>query len=251
LAYHCEKEHKGISFACSCKFCPAQFKTSSDWGLHFIQQHGFICPVCQKDLGNIAGLNQHCASEHEMTVRLPLECYSCKKVLVNLNDWSDHYSSHWGVDKTRKDSTGAKIDLKGKIESEKNDKANQLLNEENLQLRQLIFSLCKNSVSLMQKVNLNDPSLKDFAFHCNTINIPRAPLNDLKNLSSEQEQLTLSLLTHEDLMCVICYDKKRQFACFPCGHFVYCDSCKPKDGNIPICPYCRAKVQRFDNVFIV
>jgi hypothetical protein len=254
LALHCEREHKGIVFACSCKYCTAQFKTSSDWGLHFIQQHGFICPQCQKDLQNITGLNKHCEMDHEGMVRIPLECYLCKKVLGNLNEWSDHYSSHWGVDRSKQKNNVIenKTELKLRIESEKNDRTYNLLNEENNQLRQIISNLCKNSVTLMQKINTIEPTIKDFSYHCNSVNIPRAPVQDLKHLSSEQEKISASLLSYEDGLsqCVICLDSKRQIACFPCGHFIYCVSCKPKDNN-PQCAVCRAKITRFDSVFLV
>jgi len=104
----------------------------------------------------------------------------------------------------------------------------------------------------MQKINLQDKSIKEFSTHYNALNLNRATVTELKTLSSEQQSISQSLRTNEETItqCVICFENKRKWACFPCGHFVYCDVCKPKESNPP-CAVCRTKVIRFDNVYLV
>jgi hypothetical protein len=193
-------------------------------------------------------------------------------MLGNLSDWSEHYSSHWGVDTKAKEKQqqqqqlqqkmsqsnivdNSKNDLNSRIEAEKSDRKYQLITDENLQLRQVIHSLTKNSVSLMQKINSNDRAIKSFSDHMNCINMNRAGLMELKQLSSEQEKLSLSLRSFEDTLtlCVICFEKKRNWACHPCGHFIYCADCKPQLNAAapPPCAVCRTKVTRYDNVYLV
>ena len=52
---------------------------------------------------------------------------------------------------------------------------------------------------------------------------------------------------NDSLMCIVCYENKKNTNLKPCNHVSVCDACAIK---INKCPVCRVKIESFDRVFI-
>ena len=59
-----------------------------------------------------------------------------------------------------------------------------------------------------------------------------------------------------ELLCVVCEDAPRQAVTLPCGHVCACLACMralaeraEAAGQRPLCPYCRAEVAQWMQVF--
>jgi len=192
--------------------------------------------------------------EHEKgEFKAILECYFCRRVYSSLTEWFQHYSSHMVHHSERGQSNGKEV-VKIEVERAKAEtEVIRSLQDENNLLRQIVMQLGNNSILLMDKINNQDKTLKQWTKNWKSISIARAPINDLKYITLEQEKLSSNLLTYEEtlLICVICLDNKRETVCFPCGHFIYCRKCTPSIQSNPKCAICMREVTRFETVYFV
>ena len=52
----------------------------------------------------------------------------------------------------------------------------------------------------------------------------------------------------DDIMCVICMERKRQFLLRPCNHYCVCNTCKSTLQNK--CPLCRKLIRSYEKIYI-
>lgn len=55
-------------------------------------------------------------------------------------------------------------------------------------------------------------------------------------------------LSGDDIMCVICMERKRQFLLRPCNHYCVCNTCKSTLQNK--CPLCRKLIRNYEKIYI-
>ena len=53
----------------------------------------------------------------------------------------------------------------------------------------------------------------------------------------------------DELLCVVCLERQRQFLLRPCKHYCVCNACRNKLKNK--CPICRKVIQNYEKVYIV
>ena len=55
-------------------------------------------------------------------------------------------------------------------------------------------------------------------------------------------------INSEDILCVICMERKRQYLLRPCNHYCVCNKCKSTLQNK--CPLCRKLIQNYEKIYI-
>ncbi|CAD8122654.1 unnamed protein product [Paramecium sonneborni] len=70
-----------------------------------------------------------------------------------------------------------------------------------------------------------------------------------KNLITKQEQNQQSDQLCETEKCQICFANKRKFVAIPCGHYIYCQSCKELVLQKLKCLLCRQNVLKMFEIF--
>ena len=55
-------------------------------------------------------------------------------------------------------------------------------------------------------------------------------------------------LSDEDIMCVVCMERKRQYLIRPCNHYCVCKDCKSTLQNK--CPLCRKLIRSYEKIYI-
>jgi hypothetical protein len=68
-----------------------------------------------------------------------------------------------------------------------------------------------------------------------------------KRIKAEKEKLE-KLQNEVNSDCCICEEKKKEYACIPCGHRCLCEDCCNLD--IDVCPLCREAIKSISKIFL-
>lgn len=55
-------------------------------------------------------------------------------------------------------------------------------------------------------------------------------------------------ISGDDILCVICMERKRQYLLRPCNHYCVCNTCKSTLQNK--CPLCRKLIRSYEKIYI-
>ena len=64
----------------------------------------------------------------------------------------------------------------------------------------------------------------------------------------EKRPVIRQQLSADDIMCVICMERKRQYLLRPCNHYCVCNTCKSTLQNK--CPLCRKHIRSYEKIYI-
>ena len=67
-------------------------------------------------------------------------------------------------------------------------------------------------------------------------------------MMEKRPQVVKQQLSGDEIMCVICMERKRQFLLRPCNHYCVCNTCKSTLQNK--CPLCRKLIRNYEKIYI-
>jgi len=73
-------------------------------------------------------------------------------------------------------------------------------------------------------------------------------MEKLYKIESQRLKSSLNNIKKDKSVCSICFDKKIDKLCYPCGHLCMCSSCVERIKDTK-CPICRKEVTEYINVF--
>jgi late competence protein required for DNA uptake (superfamily II DNA/RNA helicase) len=68
-------------------------------------------------------------------------------------------------------------------------------------------------------------------------------------LKKEQEQLEKLSQSTLNMHCIICMNRKKEFAVFPCAHMLYCEDCIETVKRNNACFFCNTKINHSTKIF--
>ena len=79
---------------------------------------------------------------------------------------------------------------------------------------------------------------------------PTAHSNQLRAMLTIKGGMEGETKREDEELCIICIEKRVAYACIPCGHLKYCESCIDIIVKRNECAVCRATVQSVYKIFI-